>query len=126
MHLCFQGEEGEDVSLEMGMAWERTEDVNCVPAFINKLRDSSALAALNSSLNCSINASFAQQRRPNRRRSAFILFYLMLVLRCLTHIRRYAHIYLSCLYSFVCVCVYAVFLKSNLIYDIYLSWGGCV
>ncbi|XP_047494563.1 kinesin-like protein KIF14 [Penaeus chinensis] len=67
-----QGEEGEDVSLEMGMAWERTEDVNCVPAFINKLRDSSALAALNSSLNCSINASFAQQRRPNRRRSSIL------------------------------------------------------
>ncbi|XP_042870598.1 kinesin-like protein KIF14 isoform X2 [Penaeus japonicus] len=67
-----QGEEGEDVSLEMGMVWERTEDVNCVPAFINKLRDSSALAALNSSLNCSINASFAHQRRPNRRRSSIL------------------------------------------------------
>ncbi|XP_068210023.1 kinesin-like protein KIF14 isoform X2 [Palaemon carinicauda] len=63
-----QGEESEDV-LESSLVWERTEDVNCVPGFLNKLQD-----CVNLSFNCSISgpAHLGSRRTSNRRRSSII------------------------------------------------------
>ncbi|XP_066947752.1 LOW QUALITY PROTEIN: kinesin-like protein KIF14 [Macrobrachium rosenbergii] len=61
-----QGEESEDM-LESTLVWERTEDLNCVPGFLNKLQD-----CVSSSLNCSLSGPTPLGSRcsSKRRRSS--------------------------------------------------------
>ncbi|XP_071551668.1 kinesin-like protein KIF14 [Panulirus ornatus] len=68
-----QGEECEDEMFEASLLWERTEDVSCVPGFINKLLECPSLHALNP-LNCSISKSSSSFPRSNvnRRRSSVL------------------------------------------------------
>ncbi|KAK7082518.1 putative TRAFAC class myosin-kinesin ATPase superfamily [Halocaridina rubra] len=62
-----QGEENEQEMFDEGIVWERTEDVCCIPGFINKLR-----GCVNSSINCSFGVrshSFLSRSFTNRRSS---------------------------------------------------------
>ncbi|XP_064122516.1 uncharacterized protein LOC135226737 [Macrobrachium nipponense] len=63
-----QGEESEDM-LESTLVWERTEDLNCVPGFLNKLQD-----CVNSSFNCSLSGPtpLGSHRSSKRRRSSIL------------------------------------------------------
>ncbi|XP_045612556.2 LOW QUALITY PROTEIN: kinesin-like protein KIF14 [Procambarus clarkii] len=65
-----QGEEYDEI-FEASLQWERSEDVTFAPGFINRLLECPSLQALNSSLNCSLNASssFLTRSNTNRRRS---------------------------------------------------------
>ncbi|KAK4298081.1 hypothetical protein Pmani_029555 [Petrolisthes manimaculis] len=53
-----QGEESSEV-FDMGLVWERSEDVTCVPGFINRVRDIPALQNFSASFNFSLNTSSA-------------------------------------------------------------------
>ncbi|KAK3851338.1 hypothetical protein Pcinc_042000 [Petrolisthes cinctipes] len=53
-----KGEESSEV-FDMGLVWERSEDVTCVPGFINRVRDIPALQNFSASLNFSLNTSSA-------------------------------------------------------------------
>lgn len=68
-----QNEEYDEV-FEASLHWERTEDVSCVPGFINKLLDCPSLHTLNSSLNCSMSStsSFLSRSNSTRKKSSML------------------------------------------------------